>query len=987
MSKLSFFRTLPLTLALTSLTACARPALTPAALHAPHPPCRPAANPPRPTLCARPGQTDLFIVGLRPGEPWNRGDRVLLEIAPPELDHPLPAAVVEVTEREHDFAKVHLLAQTEPKPLDGARARRLGTDERAPLGRAIARITQVEPSRVHLDVGALDSVAVGDVYAILSPRDHAPMGRVEITEAGEQDAWGKQLDAREPLQAPLDAVWLRGKTPAGTGQTLRILVVSFDPQDPGDLDARPLAKRSARELADALATAAAGSPDLVVRFAAEEQVRPEAGDAAGHAAARRLAARYPADVVVWGSLRCGRPDCAAPRVTFVDPDRLRARSSGEALALTAERGGFSFAGTPNQEAVAAAILGAIYAEAERLPEARYYLAQALAKDARSSKDELRARLRLAYALAQSGQILAARIEATALVQHARAARLEDWEQWGRAELWRSLYAEGHVDAAHAELRQIARWSEAHRSPDGIRFATRSRAAWDAWTEQWDRARELYEPLLKINEDLEDHAATALTLQALGQLDAEEGDAEEARVRFERAFEIAERIGDVAGQIRTLHAMGALEAAQENAEEARALFQGAIDLSRSTGALAPEARTRHELGALEYQQGNLAEAHGHAQRALDLARRLGDVRGEARALNGLASVVHAEGKLEEMRALYQELLDLTRRRGEVDEELRTLRALAIVEQYDGGAGGEDRARALLHRALALAKRRGKLSEEAQTLQQMGELEEYHRRPDAARALYQEAIELQERAGDVFYEDRTLHLLASLEAEGGRPEEARALYQRALDLERRAGHLADELTTLIDLALLDYAQGKKVQAREAVLAVLERARAQKRRGDEIRALSTLGDWDMAEGYLVQARERWEEVKALESAEGRSLGYAQAHLNRLVPLEKAAEAWRAQGKLLAEGGALVTEVEAEGEGGEAGIAPGDIVLRYGVTRVDRPLTLEQLAKGTEPSVAVKLELVRGAQKLTVQVHGGPLGVELANLPSSPPAPKPTP
>jgi tetratricopeptide (TPR) repeat protein len=124
------------------------------------------------------------------------------------------------------------------------------------------------------------------------------------------------------------------------------------------------------------------------------------------------------------------------------------------------------------------------------------------------------------------------------------------------------------------------------------------AAYDTSTEQWARARALYEPLLVIDEGLKDAAATASTLQLLAQLDAQDGHVAEAQARFQRALAIEERIGDVAGQIRTLYGMGVLEATSANAEGARAHWGGARDRRARgrCGSREPDAAPAREPGS-------------------------------------------------------------------------------------------------------------------------------------------------------------------------------------------------------------------------------------------------------------------------------------------------------------------------------------------------------------------------------------------------------
>ena len=75
--------------------------------------------------------------------------------------------------------------------------------------------------------------------------------------------------------------------------------------------------------------------------------------------------------------------------------------------------------------------------------------------------------------------------------------------------------------------------------------------------------------------------------------------------------------------------------------------------------------------------------------------------------------------------------------------------------------------------------------------------------------------------------------------------------------------------------------------------------------------------------------------------------------------------------------TAPRSESKAAAAGIAPGDILVRYNADHLDKADTLRRLAKDTPAAKPVTVEALRGAQKLTFKVHGGPLGVGIADLP----------
>lgn len=181
------------------------------------------------------------------------------------------------------------------------------------------------------------------------------------------------------------------------------------------------------------------------------------------------------------------------------------------------------------------------------------------------------------------------------------------------------------------------------------------------------------------------------------------------------------------------------------------------------------------------------------------------------------------------------------------------------------------------------------------------------------------------------------------------------------------------------------GRWDDARSGLEGCLTKARAVGSVDDVARIQNNLAKVDIAQGNLPAARQRWTEAFALyrqlkmpkESADVAS------SLTALTAREAAAAAWKAHAALLTSGGVLVTGIQPGSQAEQAGLQPGDILVRYDRTRLDKPDTLIPHSKATEATKPVTLEILRGAQKLTVKVHGGLLGITVADLPPNPAAP----
>lgn len=79
-------------------------------------------------------------------------------------------------------------------------------------------------------------------------------------------------------------------------------------------------------------------------------------------------------------------------------------------------------------------------------------------------------------------------------------------------------------------------------------------------------------------------------------------------------------------------------------------------------------------------------------------------------------------------------------------------------------------------------------------------------------------------------------------------------------------------------------------------------------------------------------------------------------------------------------VDDVMTDSPAAEAGLAPGDMILRYGDNRVFAPDELVAQTQQGEPGEMVTLVIIRQSELMTVQVPRGPLGLRINATQSSP-------
>jgi tetratricopeptide (TPR) repeat protein len=304
-----------------------------------------------------------------------------------------------------------------------------------------------------------------------------------------------------------------------------------------------------------------------------------------------------------------------------------------------------------------------------------------------------------------------------------------------------------------------------------------------------QARPLYERALAIKEKVlgPDHPATALSLNNLALLLADQGDLAGARQLHERALAIREKaLG--AGHPDTAESLNNLALLLKDQGElagARPLFERALAIyEKVLGPHHPSTATGlNNLALLLQDEGDLAGARPLFERALAIYEKaLGREHiSTAASLANLAFLLECEGDLASARPLYERALAIDEKvlGGDHPDTATDLSRLArlLHKQGDLVPAGP-----LFERALTIRERvlGGDHAETVKSLDNLASL--LHDRSDLAQArpFYQRALAIREKGlgPDHPQTAQCLNNLAALLREQGDLAGARPLYERAL-----------------------------------------------------------------------------------------------------------------------------------------------------------------------------------------------------------------
>jgi tetratricopeptide (TPR) repeat protein len=274
---------------------------------------------------------------------------------------------------------------------------------------------------------------------------------------------------------------------------------------------------------------------------------------------------------------------------------------------------------------------------------------------------------------------------------------------------------------------------------------------------WGEMRVRLEQAIRAAE-AEGHRVDATAFAgSLAALLYQTGNLEAARQEYQRVLTIFEELGEREAVAGIYHQLGVL--AQDTGEyaEARRLYQRSMDIKEELGNRAGIASTLHQLGVLAQDTGEYAEARHLYQQSLDTAEELRDLPGTASTLGQLGNLAYLTGEYVEARRLYQQSLD-------VFEELQARREIAAVYHQLGllaeATGEYAEAWHLYRQSLHVEEEVGDQAGIAQTLHQLGGLALVTKEYVEAWRLYRQSLGIKEELGDQAGIASTLHELGNL-----------------------------------------------------------------------------------------------------------------------------------------------------------------------------------------------------------------------------------
>jgi tetratricopeptide (TPR) repeat protein len=283
--------------------------------------------------------------------------------------------------------------------------------------------------------------------------------------------------------------------------------------------------------------------------------------------------------------------------------------------------------------------------------------------------------------------------------------------------------------------------------------------------------------LAIAREAGDKELLAFVLALMGRFTTSTHTAGQALV--EESLALFRELGSAGGVGYTLNALGDLAWEQGDATAARAWWAEGLRLARERDDRHDSALHLGDLGMLAYHQGDYEVARRQIEESLALYRASHERAGVSVALGCLGAVARAQGDTACARACYAEKLALWRAVGDRAGIAATLAELGALAQQEGDLA---QAQALFAEALALRRELGHPVDIAASLAHQGGLAAAQGDAASAATLYGEALAVLAPTADRAVAALCLEGVAALAQAAGAVERAARLWGAAATLRR-------------------------------------------------------------------------------------------------------------------------------------------------------------------------------------------------------------
>ena len=290
----------------------------------------------------------------------------------------------------------------------------------------------------------------------------------------------------------------------------------------------------------------------------------------------------------------------------------------------------------------------------------------------------------------------------------------------------------------------------------------------------DRAEEMYQNSLAINETLGSKEGMANAYGNLGNLYQIRGELDRAEGMHQKSLTINETLGRKEGIANAYGNLGNLYQIRGELDRAEEMYQKSLDIDEALGRKAGMANAYGNLGYLYQTREELDRAEEMHQKALDIDEALGRKEGMASRYGNLGILYKTRGELDRAEEMYQKSLA-------INETLGRKAGMAIAYGSLGNLyktrGELDRAEEMHQKSLTINETLGRNVGMANAYGNLGNLYQIRGELDRAEEMYQNSLAINETLGRKEGMAIAYSSLGNLYKTRGELDRAEEMYQKA------------------------------------------------------------------------------------------------------------------------------------------------------------------------------------------------------------------
>ncbi len=232
-------------------------------------------------------------------------------------------------------------------------------------------------------------------------------------------------------------------------------------------------------------------------------------------------------------------------------------------------------------------------------------------------------------------------------------------RWHLLEAREALFGRtGQRDEERADVAALLALAEELGRPDLLREALLRHGNLLHLVNDYDRAREVLERLLRLARQDGDLLIQGKALNTLGSIAYYRGYCQEAVQHYEEALELCRAAGDEQEAAEILNSLGLAKHGLGIYDQALVYFAQAMDSYQRSGSYGGQTRSLGNMGLVYWDCGQYKRALEQFQQALALSRRIGNRRHEVYTLHNVGDLYRYMGRYEESIEYLQEAAHLS-----------------------------------------------------------------------------------------------------------------------------------------------------------------------------------------------------------------------------------------------------------------------------------------------------------------------------------------